>query len=125
MRMNANIPQAIACETILKNINEARKALRDAANPPAGTINITIPGLGEPITGERSLWLLPPGTSIHISQSGLGGGAVYVQSSAARTQRWMRHDGRQVSGEEMFAAILSATEFGDLITLLSYGLDPL
>jgi len=37
----------------------------------------------------------------------------------------MRHDGRQVSGEDMFAAILSATEFGDLITLLSYGLDPL
>jgi len=31
--MNANIPQAIACETILKNIDEARKALRDAANP--------------------------------------------------------------------------------------------
>lgn len=123
--MNADIPQAIACETILKNINEARKALRDAANPPAGTINITIPGLGEPITGERSLWLLPPGTSIHIAADCAGGGAVYVQSSAARTQRWMRHDGRYLSGEDMFAAILSATEFGDMITLLSYGLAPL
>lgn len=123
--MNADIPQAIACETILKNINEARKALRDAANPPAGTINITIRGLDEPITGERSLWLLPPGTSIHIAADCAGGGAVYVQSSAARTQRWMRHDGRYLSGEDMFAAILSATEFGDMITLLSYGLAPL
>ena len=122
--MNQDIPQAVACEKILKNINEARKALRDAANPPAGTISVTIPGLDGPVTGERSLWLLPPGTSIHISQSGSGIGAVYVQSSVARTQQWMRHDGRQMSGEDVFAAILSATEFGDRITLLSYGLDP-
>lgn len=122
--MNKDIPQAIACGKILKGIEDARKALRDAANPPAGSINITIPGLDDPITGERSLWLLPLGTSIHISQSGPGGGAVYVQSSSARTQRWMRHDGRQLSGEDMFAAILSATEFGDRITLLSYGLGP-
>lgn len=96
-------PQAVACEKILKDINEAHKALHDAANPPAGTISVTIPGLDGPITGERSLWLLPPGTSIHISQSGSGIGVVYVQSSAA---------------------ILSATEFGDPITLLSYGLSP-
>lgn len=123
--MNKDTLQAAACEKVLNNIDAARKALRDAANPPEGMINITIPGLGEPITGERSLWLLPPGTSIHISQSGAAGGAVYVQSSAARTQRWMRHDGRYLSGEDMFAAILSATEFGDMITLLSYGLDPL
>lgn len=123
--MNKDNPQATEYEKILKNIDEARKALHNAANPPAGTISITIPGLGDPITGERSLWLLPPGTTIHISGGGAGGGAVYVQSSAARTQRWMRHDGRQLSGEDMFAAILSATEFGDLITLLSYGLDPL
>lgn len=123
--MNRDIPQAFACDKVLDSIDKARKALRDAANPPEGTVAITIPGLDDPITGERSLWLLPPGTSIHISQSGPGGGAVYVQSSAARTQRWMRHDGRQLSGEDMFAAILSATEFGDRITLLSYGLDPL
>ena len=123
--MNADIPQAIACEKILKNIDEARKALRDAANPPAGTINITIPGLDELVTGERSLWLLPPGTSIHISQLGAAGGAVYVQSSAARTQRWMRHDGRHLSGEDMFAEILGATIFDETITLLSYGLYPL
>lgn len=123
--MNKDIPQAIACGKILKGINDARKALRDAANPPAGSINITIPGLDDPITGERSLWLLPPGTTIHISEGEVANGAVYVQSSAARTQRWMRHDGRQLSGEDMFAAILSATEFGDRITLLSYGLDPL
>lgn len=123
--MNKDIPQAIACEKVLTNIDAARKALRDAANPPEGTISITIPGLDEPITGERSLWLLPPGTTIHISQSGPGGGAVYVQSSTARTQRWMRHDGRQLYGEDMFATILSATEFGDTITLLAYGLDPL
>lgn len=122
--MNKDNPQATEYEKILKNIDEARKALHNAANPPAGTINITIPGLDDPITGERSLWLLPPGTSIHISERVPGGGAVYVQSSAARTQRWMRHDGRQLSGEDMFAAILSATEFGDRITLLSYGLGP-
>ena len=123
--MNRDIPQAIACGKILKGIEDARKALRDAANPPAGSINITIPGLDDPITGERSLWLLPPGTTIHISEGEVANGAVYVQSSTARTQRWMRHDGRQLSGEDMFAAILSATEFGDRITLLSYGLDPL
>ena len=123
--MNKDNPQATEYEKILKNIDEARKALRNAANPPAGTINITIPGLDDPITGERSLWFLPPGTTIHISEGGAGGGAVYVQSSAARTQRWVRHDGWQLSGEDMFAAILSATEFGDTITLLSYGLDPL
>jgi hypothetical protein len=123
--VNKDIPQAIACEKILKNIDEARKALRDAANPPAGTINITIRGLDEPITGERSLWLLPPGISIHIAERDGNGGAVYVQMSAARTQRWMRHDGRQISGEDMFAEILNATIFGDTITLLSYGLDPL
>lgn len=123
--MNKDIPQAMACEKVLNNIVAARDALRKAANPPAGTINITIPGLDKLITGERSLWLLPPGTSIHISQSGPGGGAVYVQSSAARTQRWMRHDGRQVPGEDMFAEILGATIFDDTITLLSYGLDPL
>ena len=123
--MNKDNPQAAEYEKILKNIDEARKALRNAANPPAGTINITIPGLDDPITGERGLWLLPPGTTIHISETGPGSGAVYIQSSAARTQRWMRHDGRQLSGEDMFAAILSATEFGDHITLLSYGLDPL
>lgn len=123
--MNKDIPQAIACGKILKGINDARKALRDAANPPEGRINITIPGLDDPITGERSLWLLPPGTTIHISEGEVANGAVYVQSSTARTQRWMRHDGRQLSGEDMFAAILSATEFGDRITLLSYGLDPL
>lgn len=122
--MNKDNPQATEYEKILKNIDEARKALHNAANPPAGSINITIPGLDDPITGERSLWLLPPGTSIHISETVPGGGAVYVQSSAARTQRWIRHDGRQLSGEDMFAAILSATEFGDRITLLSYGLDP-
>ena len=124
-RMNRDIPQAIACEKILKNIDKARKALRDAANPPAGTINITIRGLDEPIAGERSLWLLPPGTTIHIAADGVTGGAVYVQTSAARTQRWMRHDGRHLSGEDMFAAILDATEFGDTITLLSRGLAPL
>lgn len=123
--MNKDIPQAVACEKVLNKIGAARDALRGAANPPAGTINIIIPGLDRPITGERSLWLLPPSTSIHISQSGSGIGAVYVQSSAARTQRWMRHDGRQISGEDMFAEILSATAFGDTITLLSYGLDPL
>lgn len=123
--MNKDIPQVAACEQTLKSISEARKALRDAANPPAGTINITIRGLDEPITGERSLWLLPPGTSIHIAERDGNGGAVYVQMSAARTQRWMRHDGRQVSGEDMFAEILGATIFGDTITLLSYGLDPL
>lgn len=123
--MNKDTPQAIACGKILKGINDARKALRDAANPPEGRINITIPGLDDPITGERSLWLLPPGTTIHISEGEVANGAVYVQSSTARTQRWMRHDGRQLSGEDMFAAILSATEFGDRITLLSYGLDPL
>lgn len=123
--MNKDNPQATEYEKILKNIDEARKALRDAANPPAGSINITIPGLDDPITGERSLWLLPPGTTIHISEGEVANGAVYVQSSTARTQRWMRHDGRQLSGEDMFAAILSATEFGDRITLLSYGLDPL
>nr|DAU97872.1 MAG TPA: hypothetical protein [Caudoviricetes sp.] len=123
--MNKDILQAAACEKVLNNIDAARKALRDAANPPAGTINIAIRGLDEPITGERSLWLLPPGTSIHIAADCAGGGAVYVQSSAARTQRWMRHDGRQVSGEDMFAAILDATVFGDTITLLSYGVDPL
>lgn len=123
--MNKDIPQAIACEKVLNNIDAARKALRDAANPPAGTINITIRGLDEPITGERSLWLLPPGTTIHITADRATGGAVYVQSSAARTQRWMRHDGRQMSGEDMFTAILDATIFGDTITLLSHGLDPL
>lgn len=123
--MNQDIPQAIACEKVLNNIDAARKALRDAANPPAGTINITIRGLDEPITGERSLWLLPPGTTIHIAERNGNGGAVYVQSSASRTQRWMRHDGRQVSGEDMFAEILGATIFGDTITLLSHGLDPL
>lgn len=37
----------------------------------------------------------------------------------------MRHDGRQLSGEDMFAEILDATIFDDTITLLSYGLDPL
>lgn len=123
--MNKDIPQAIACEKVLNNIDAARKALRDAANPPAGTINITIRGLDEPITGERSLWLLPSGTSIHIAEDRPNGGAVYVQTSAARAQRWMRHDGRQVSGEDLFYAILSAAEFGDTITLLSHGLDPL
>lgn len=123
--MNKDIPQAAACEKILTRIGEAKEALRDATNPPAGTINITIPGLGEPITGERSLWLLPPGTSIHITERDGNGGAVFVQSSAARAQRWMRHDGRQLSGEDMFAEILGATIFGDTITLLSYGLDPL
>lgn len=123
--MNKDIPQAIACETILQSISGARKALHDAANPPAGTISITIPGLDNPITGERSLWLLPPGTTIHIAERGGINRAVYVQSSAARTQRWMRHDGRQLSGEDMFAEILGATVFGDTITLLSYGLDPL
>lgn len=123
--MNKDIPQAIACEKVLNNIDAARKALRDAANPPAGTINITIRGLDEPITGERSLWLLPPGTTIHITADRSNSGAVYVQTSAARTQRWMRHDGRQVSGEDMFAAILDATIFGDTITLLSHGVDPL
>lgn len=123
--MNKDIPQAIACEKVLNNIDAARKALRDAANPPEGTISITIPGLGEPITGERSLWLLPSGTSIHIAERDGNGGAVFVQSSAARAQRWMRHDGRQLSGEDMFAEILGATIFGDTITLLSYGLGPL
>lgn len=123
--MNKDIPQAIACEKVLNNIDAARKALRDAANPPAGTINITIPGLSEPITGERSLWLLPPGTTIHIAADRVTSGAVYVQTSAARTQRWMRHDGRQVSGEDMFTTILDATIFGDTITLLSHGVDPL
>lgn len=123
--MNADIPQAVACETILQSISGARKALHDAANPPADTISITIPGLDRPITGERSLWLLPPGTTICITECGGNNGAVYVQSSAARTQRWMRHDGQQISGEDMFAEILGATIFGDTITLLSYGLDPL
>ena len=123
--MNKDIPQAIACEKILTRISEAKKALRDAANPPEGTISITIPGLDEPITGERSLWRLPPGTSVHISSSQPSNGAVYVQTSSNRTQRWMRHDGRQVSGEDMFALILGATQWGEMITLLSYGLDPL
>ena len=123
--MNKDIPQAIACEKVLNNIDAARKALRDAANPPEGAISITVPGLDEPITGERSLWLLPPGTSIHIAADGATNGAVFVQSSAARTQRWMRHDGRHLSGEDMFAEILGATIFDDTITLLSYGLDPL
>lgn len=123
--MNKDIPQAIACEKVLNNIVAARDALRKAANPPEGTINITIRGLDEPITGERSLWLLPPGTTIHISTDRGDGGAVFVQSSAARTQRWMRHDGRQISGEDMFAEILGATIFDDTITLLSRGMDPL
>ena len=123
--MNKDTPQAIACEKVLDSIDKARKALHDAVNPPAGTINITIPGLDNPITGERSLWLLPPGTSIHIASSSSSDGAVYVQTSGSRTQRWMRHDGRQVSGEDMFALILDATVFNDTITLLSYGLDPM
>lgn len=123
--MNKDAPQVLACEKVLDSIDKARKALHDATNPPEGTISITIPGLDKPITGERSMWLLPPGTSIHISSSGSNPGAVYVQSSAARTQRWMRHDGRQVSSEDMFALILSAAMWGDTITLLSYGLDPL
>lgn len=122
--MNKDTPQAIAFEKVLNSIDAARKALHDAVNPPEGTISITIPGLDKPITGERSLWLLPPGTSIHISSSGSNLGAVYVQTSGSRTQRWMRHDGRQVSSEDMFALILSAAQWGDAITLLSYGLAP-
>ena len=123
--MNRDILQAAACEKVLNDIGAAREALHLAANPPEGTVSITIPGLDKPVTGERSLWLLPPGTTIHIAERGGNSGAVYVQSSAARTQRWMRNDGRQISGEDMLAEILGATVFGDTITLLSYGLDPL
>lgn len=123
--MNRDVSQATACEKVLNDIGTARDALRRAANPPKGTVSITIPGLAEPIVGERSLWLLPPGTTIHITEREGNDGAVYVQSSTARTQRWMRHDGRQISGEDMFAEILDATLFGDTITLLSHGLDPL
>lgn len=123
--MNKDIPQAVACEKVLNKIGAARDALHDATNPPKGTVSITIPGLTEPIVGERSLWLLPPGTTICITECGGNNGAVYVQSSTARTQRWMRHDGRQISGEDMFAEILGATIFGDTIALLSHGLDPM
>lgn len=123
--MNADIPQAIACEQTLKSISEARKALHGAANPPAGTISITIPGLDRPITGERSLWILPPGTTIHVAKHAPALGAVYVRASSSRPHRWTRHDGLQVTGVDVFASILDATRCDGVTTLLSYGLDPL
>lgn len=124
-QLNADIPQAIACETILQNISGARKALRDAANPPAGTINITIPGLDRPITGEHSLWRLPPGTTIRVAKHAPVLGAVYVRASSSRPHRWTRHDGLQVTGVDVFASILDAMRCDGVTTLLSYGLDPL
>lgn len=125
-RVNRDIPQGTACGKVLDAISKARQALRDAANPPEGTISITIPGLGDPITGERSLRLLPTGTSIHIESSASFVGAVYVKNSVPLVpQRWTHHSGRQVTGEDMFALILDATMYGGTITLLSYGLDPL
>lgn len=123
--MNKDIPQVAACEQTLKSISEARKALHDAANPPAGRINITIPGLDRPITGERSLWLLPPGTTIHVAKHAPALGAVYVRASSSRPHCWTRHDGRQVTGVDVFASILDAVRCDGVTTLLSYGLDPL
>ena len=123
--MNKDAPQAIACENVLNNIGAARKALSDAANPPEGTISITIPGLDWPITGERSLWRLPPGTSIHVAKHAPALGAVYVRASSCRPHRWTRHDGSQVTGVDVFASILDAILYDGAITLLSYGVDPL
>lgn len=123
--MNKDIPQATACEKALSNIRAARKALSDAANPSEDTISITIRGLDSPITGELSLWRLPPGTSIHVAMRAPALGAVYVRASSSRPQRWMRHDGLQVTGVDVFAALLDATRCDGAITLLSYGLDPL
>lgn len=53
--MNRDILQAAACEKVLNDIGAAREALHLAANPPGRTVSVTIPGLDNPITGERSL----------------------------------------------------------------------
>lgn len=113
-----------ACDETLRRIGEARAALSDAANPPGQPFSIIIPGLDRPITGERSLQSLPPGTTIRVAMPAPVLGAVYIRSSSTRPHLWMRQDGVRVTGVDVFASILDAVRCDGTITLLAYGLDP-
>lgn len=113
-----------ACDETLRRIGEARAALSNAAKLPDGPFRIIIPGLDRPITGERSLQSLPPGTTIRVAMPAPALGAVYIRSTSTRPHLWMRQDGMRVTGVDVFASILDAIRCDGTITLLAYGLDP-
>lgn len=119
--MEQDSPQPVGADEMFARMDEACKALYDAANPPGEQLQIPIQGLGETLIGERGLRTLPHGTMLRASSPYLVGPNLYVRIKGIGSRQWVNGYGHTLSSLDVFTNLVNEVRFGGTITALTYG----